>query len=550
MNLLRPTDRLAQLGPVHESELLHQVLAIPGTRLIEDGQMNQHLQLPRSTWSLDPVRAFCHASHVDPPGWWDRQNQDYSSPDLRSYQSDGVNWLIHMGGGLIGDMIGLGKTRLAAVAAQFLDAGHNSKAVVIIAPKFLRATWEAELQKIGALERPEDFHALTGTKLDLSKWSKTARYIFVHYDIVPVWWNWIWPLKPRVVIIDEAHYLKNGRTKRAQGVAAAVSLCPNRILLTGTPILNRVGEFWNLLDLAEGKWSFGTPKAFRIRYAGAYHDGFGLRDAPKPTNTDELQERLKFCYLRRTFDEVGLELPPLTRTVINVPLDEKARLTHAGFFANRPPKDLIDAILKRRASKATFELLAAIRKFTSRQKLQTTIERVRGHLDAGEDVLVFTWERAMAEKIAHDCTIDKGPARLVHGGVDSDVRDIQVAQFQAEGGCLVATLDALSVGVNLQRARIVVIHDLDWTPAKLLQAEGRVWRQGQTRPVVSEWIVVENSLDAFFVEHLVQKAGVIERALNDDQASTLADVLDDRVEDFEERFYDEVQRWREQRQGG
>lgn len=542
LELLRLSDRLVQVGPVEPSRVLQSILDVPGSRLIEDAIGGQHLQIPRSMWSLACVSSFCDEHCIDRPRW-DRGEPSVVGVGLREYQIDGVRWLLYAGGGILADSMGLGKTAMAAVAAEQLRS-DSSAPIVIIGPKFLKRTWHDELVRIGAIKHNHEFHALEGLSLDLTKWSNDAKYIFLHYDIVPVWWNWLWPLKPAATIVDEAHYLKNGRTKRARGVAQTVSMCPNRILLTGTPILNRVGEFWNLLDLAEGKWSFGTPKAFRRRYAGSTFNGYGYRDGLTPTNTEELRERTKLCYLRRTVDDVGLEVPPLTRSVITVPLDPDLRATHAGYYADVDPQQLVEAIVKRRASAQTLRLLGAIRKFTSRAKLRTTIARVKAHLEACEDVLVFCWERATADTINAAVEMFGGGApTAIHGGLSQDHRDALIARFQQDGGCLVATLASLSVGVNLQRARIVVIHDLDWTPAVLLQAEGRVWRQGQTRPVVSEWMVVENSLDSYLVEHLIQKGAIISAALEDTQAETLADILAPE-DNFQSRFAEQISTWR------
>lgn len=427
---------------------------------------------------------------------------------------------------------------------NFVKAGTRyARPIFILAPKYLRETWREELEKIGALEKPGDFAVVeTRSPHGLLKDGRTRaqalgaghRFYFAHYDIIEAWWGLLWPLKPCAVIMDEAHFLKNSRTRRAKGAALAASTSAKNILLTGTPLENRAGELWNLLNLAAGKWSFGGPLDFRRRYMGAVHTGFGHEDQG-PTNTEELQLRLETCYLRRTVNDVKLDLPPITRELIQVDLDEKQAAKYGDLFDGYAPAAVFEAIMRGALGKKVLTMLGKARKLTSAAKREATIAEAQSALDQGESVVVFTWERRVAEQIADKLEVPRAYRRTVmhgrqgvsaiHGGFSQTVRDIRIRTFQEHGGCLVATMASLGVGVNLQRARVVIMHDLDWTPSRMLQAEARVWRGGQTKNVISKWIVARGTLDALITKALLEKADLIAKLLDDHEPAQLEEVL-------------------------
>jgi hypothetical protein len=538
-------DDLMQVGPV--SALSRELTAIPGvgTRELDDGYL---VELPRNTWDLAPIRE-CFAVPASPP----TALLGPEANGLRDYQEAGVEFILRNEHVLLGDVMGVGKTVQAATAARIKQNRSHGSAkgpILILAPKFLRATWLAELERVGFVTDSEtQFCALSGRTLDPKKggFKKGADWYFCHYDVIETWWSYLWPMRPVAAIVDEAHFLKNSRTKRAKGVQLAAAACPMRILLTGTPILNRIGEMWNLLNLTTGKWSWGTPSRFRQRYAGATHDGWGLRDG-SPTHTDELQQRLQTCYLRRTLDDVQVELPAITRQLVEVDLDERAWKRYAECFDGRDPRSIVQAILDRRLSTETLGWLNAARKVTSKAKLEATSGELAAALDQGEDVVVFSWERDTAHRLVRG--VEDRPASAVTGAQNQDTRDSLIDSFVRHGGVLSATYGALGVGVNLQHARVVILHDLDWTPATMLQAEARVYRPGGGHcAIISKWMVARDTLDAFIARMVIDKAATIGAAIGDLQPSVLGETLADVAADSDVRLEaeDMIRRWQKWR---
>jgi SWI/SNF-related matrix-associated actin-dependent regulator 1 of chromatin subfamily A len=449
---------------------------------------------------------------------------------LRNYQQEGAEWLVANKGGVLGDEMGLGKTLTALAAAEAMRNAWDPKApVLIIGPKFTRDVW---LREIGATfaGAAETFFACEGRKptTELEQRLGRARWVFVHYEILDGWRAALTrPLYGRrmvVSIFDEAHWIKNPRSKRGKSALAVGPLAPARIVLSGTPIANRVTDLWPLLTIARGTGSFGTPFAFADRYTfhekGTYGwTSLGTRRMP------ELQARLDTCYLRRTLADVGTELPPRTREQLRVDSHgvmprELKRWT--GGNVELALERFRDALAQGNLGADTLAAMTLWRQWTSESKVPTTTHLAASLLGEGEHVVVFCWQRDMAELLCDTIrkALDEGvEARIIpiHGGYSQEIRDAEVRTFQ-EGStptCLVATIDSLKEGVTLHRARRVVMHDLHWVPATMLQAEARVHRLGQTRPTVSTWVIVRDSIDEVLAAHLVAKALVIDEALDD-----------------------------------
>lgn len=472
---------------------------------------------------------------------------------LRAYQTRAMQFLYDAQRVVLADAMGLGKTRTAALAAWAFRQTLGRGPILIIGPQHLRESWRQELVRIGLLSDGADSRWCALRTVDKSSelaeslWNKDARFYFCHYEILHAWWDRLYPLRPAASILDEAHLVKNWRTRRAQAVALACGATPMRIVLTGTPLLNRPQELYSLLSLATGKFTWGTPSEFLVRYCGGKKDKYGGVEhaAGLDTHQAELRARLDTCFVRRTIEDVGLDLPPLTREPILVEPEREELKQYASLFDGYDPRAILDALLDRRGSTQTFAMLDRARKLASGMKLRATLRECESALAAGEQVVVFTWLKAAAKYIAAESN-----ALCITGEMSQDARDGTLAGFieRAEARAptlLAATYGSLSVGVNLQCARIVLLHDLDWTPATLLQAEARAYRSGQTRPVLSKWMLAKGTLDEYLASILLAKADVIAKTLGDREPARLADVLGAvKPESAFERFFDDLERWR------
>lgn len=470
---------------------------------------------------------------------------------LRDYQEDGIAWLVDGGSGLLCDEPGVGKSLQAICAAESWMGARRDAHAIIIGPKFTRAVWRHELIAAGAIKDASDFFFAEGKKPDPEheERMRDCRYWFFHYDVLEPWRHIILrPLmceRPMVCLIDEAHWMRNPKSKRGQAARVVGTSIRHRIALTGTPILNTIDDMWALLTVVSGEGAWGTLFAFKKRYTNMLQGDHGWQSTGT-RNMDEFKARLQACFLRRTCDipAIRAQIPQLTRVThwvdaAGVAIDPELRK----FIG----KDRTLALVKLREhlersafGAETLAMLMAWRKWTSRAKLVHTSEYAASLALEGEHVVIFCWERATCERLAELISkaahaVEDGLVRVVtvHGGIDQDGRDALVAQFQAstKPQVLIATLDSLKEGVTLHRARYVIQHDIDYEFAKLLQSEARINRLGQKRRCTAVWVGVQNSADEIIIEHLVRKARDTADAIDDFRGNEALDELGLNVRD-------------------
>lgn len=432
---------------------------------------------------------------------------------LYPHQIEAVQRLVGGAGGFLCDSPGLGKTVSAGVSASQLANGDGP--VLILAPKFTRAVWRRELLALGLLAVEDDWFQIEHVDAtpDDFRALRRARWWFCHYDIAYAWaGRWVGGAlpRPRVAVIDEAHWLKQPQSRRAKAAHACVGTIPNRILLTGTPVANRPRELWSLLTLLDGPYSWGSHGAFRVRYCGASNDGYGLHDQ-EPTNVEELKQRMAGRYLRRTIADAGIWMPPLSRAPLHVECADPG--AHRVASADLPA--LLAALERGSFGDDTLRMMQKLMQGTSAAKVPATAEFVNGLVDQEESAVVFCHERKTCERLSK---LVEGSI-FIHGGYSQEERDELVAKFQdGHGTALFATYGALREGVTLHRARHVVLHDLSWVPSDILQGEARAYRLGQKRAVTSTWCLLSDSFDTLLAAHLVRKASAILASIDDASA--------------------------------
>jgi SWI/SNF-related matrix-associated actin-dependent regulator 1 of chromatin subfamily A len=529
-----------------EQQILESIDEIPGCRLND-----RSLDVPDSAVVVPEIQDFLHelgptayGDVVYTSGW----GEDRSEFSLYPHQQAGVDVVLNSPyrSMLLADDMGLGKTATAAVAAHryVTEYYQGYPKIIIIGPLFVRETWRQELLRLGLISKPEELCTIKTRNHDNVSWDREAIWTFVHYDVVSSWWSRLvndHRYKPAVCICDEAHWVKNGRTKRAKGTAAVVLSADMRILLTGTPMENRPSDLWNLLTMVTGARTWGHPLDFRVRYCGAYQTGYGFQDA-EPTHQAELKQRLASCYMRRTAKGEGLNLPDLTRSSRVVPLSRGVdRREHTQLLRQTPIDSIVRAIMEGQV-REVLPTITKLRQITSRGKLQHTCDVIADLQEQGESCVVFSWERGTAMAIA-----DAVKGDPVTGGQSNTVRENAVRNFQGSGGVLSATYGALREGVTLHTSRIVILHDLHWVLTHMLQAEKRIYRIGQKRACQSIWMLAENSIDMILAEVLLEKAKLTQEVLdiNEGQEAVeeinLAEVFDETS--FESRIAKLVDTW-------
>jgi superfamily II DNA or RNA helicase len=432
---------------------------------------------------------------------------------LYPYQRQGVQRMLAQGRLLLADDMGLGKTVQAIAACHALYRTGKVRRGFLIVPASLKAQWLREWKLFSNVPvrivegRPDERQ---GIYQETRTGFLIGNYALVRRDLEAIQ-EW----QADLIVLDEAQRIKNWATKTAGAVKSLRSAW--RLVLTGTPMENRLGELASILDWVddralEPKWRLAP--AHTLRADGVSGGVVGAQ------NLDTLRERLAPCMLRRTREEVLDQLPPRTDTVLPVELSEGQREAHDDL--NQPIAQL--AAIRERRPLTRAEFLRLMSLLTTQrivanglaqlqfQELWPTISQRRPSpavltglsspkLAAVRDlveqlvigqkrkVVVFSqWRRmlTLAHWVVSDLLGDAGLRAVFFTGRESQRRRTQnIVDFHDDPrACVLFATDAGGVGLNLQRAATCCVNlELPWNPAVLEQRIARIHRLGQTRPI-------------------------------------------------------------------
>lgn len=300
-----------------------------------------------------------------------------------------------------------------------------------------------------------------------------------------------------MVVVDEAHYIKNPQTQRARQVRALTERCERVLFLTGTVMENRLDEFRALLSYlqpallpAVGQWGV-LPGAEAFRHAVAP------------------------AYLRRNQSDVLSELPVMVHS------DEWQEFSPADEDAYRQAVADGNFQAMRRAAYAVPEKSAKLRRLG---------EIVAEAVASGEKVLVFSYFRDVLtvaqEAIAAEVPVLLGP---LSGRAGPDERQRIVDRFTTTSGpaVLLAQIQVGGIGLNLQAASVVVLCEPQVKPALEQQAVARAHRMGQTRRVRVHRLLTPDSVDQRLLRILARKQNLFDvYARRSDAAEAAPEALD------------------------
>jgi superfamily II DNA or RNA helicase len=444
---------------------------------------------------------------------------------LRPYQQDGLAWMQFLReygfGGILADDMGLGKTiqTLAHILAE-KDAGRLDAPALVVAPTSLMGNWQAEAARFApglrvlllhGKERAAQFDGIGAVDLVLTTYPLLAR------DELALRKH-----RYHLLILDEAQYIKNSRSKAAQ--AAGLIDARHRLCLTGTPVQNHLGELWSQFHfLMPGL--LGDEKAFNAGFRKPIEQGgdSGRRDL--------LARRVRPFMLRRTKDKVATELPPKTEIVLPVDFSAAQRDLYetVRVAMNRKVRDeidrkglarsqivILDALLKLRQVCCDPRLLkssGAAGASAGSAKLDTLMELLETLLSEGRKILIFSQFTSMLALIADALRGRRVDFVTLTG--DTVDRAAPIAAFQqGRIGVFLISLKAGGVGLNLTAADTVIHYDPWWNPASENQATDRAWRIGQEQPVFVYKLIARGTLEEK-IQEMQRRKGELASALLD-----------------------------------
>ncbi len=422
--------------------------------------------------------------------------------ELRHYQREGFEWLArlaHWGvGGCLADDMGLGKTiQSLAVILELANKGPS----LVIAPTSVSTNWQTEVQRfaptiklhfLGGREREKTVQSLG--KFDL---------LVTTYTLLQQESKLLSSLQWQAVILDEAQAIKNSATKRSQ--AAMALRARFKLITTGTPIENHLGELWNLFHfinpgLLGGLSHFNTNFAIPIERHGNREARLRLKKLIRP------------FLLRRIKSQVLEELPSRTEVTLNVEMSEEERLFYEALRQNaidilensREQKghnlQILTEITRLRQACCNVRLIEAGSPIES-SKLKVFAEVISELLGSNHKALVFSQFIGHLSIIREYLDKQKIHYQYLDGNTSAKQRKIRVDAFQAgEGKLFLISLKAGGLGLNLTAADYVLHMDPWWNPAIEDQASDRAYRIGQTRPVTIYRLVCKDTIEEKIVK--------------------------------------------------
>lgn len=391
---------------------------------------------------------------------------EHLTASLRGYQSFGARFALVQRKVIIGDEMGLGKTVEAlAVLAHLRSKGSHH--TVVVCPAAVVTNWVREVSSKSLLRA----HRVHGPDRQTAarNWIRNGGVAVTTFETLAWFEDHVTAVSDLgCVVVDEAHYVKNPDALRSQRTTRLLDSAERAILLTGTPLENRIDEFRNLVgylrpDLVVDATEL-TPRRFRKQVAPAY--------------------------LRRNQEDVLTELPELVEVEEWLPMSGDDSTAY---------RDAVAAGNFMRMRQAA--MLQGMRS----AKIQRLVEIVGEAEDNGRRVIVFSHFRGVLDQV-----VGALPGQVfgpLTGSVPAAARQAMVDQFSAagHGAVLVSQIVAGGVGLNIQAASVVVICEPQLKPTTEWQAIARARRMGQLESVQVHRLLSEEGVDQRILQILARK---------------------------------------------
>ncbi len=429
----------------------------------------------------------------------------YSKRPPLSHQKEAIQKLVENKKYILADDMGLGKTTSTIIAA--LESG--AKKVLIICPATLKINWKREI---------ENYSDRTIYIAEGKNFSTEHDFVIINYDILKNFHDskkkddsQILSANFDLVVIDEAHYIKNAQAQRTKLINDIVKRVDRLWLLTGTPMTSRPIDYYNLLSLVDSPVAKNWM-AYVIRYCSGYQFKVGARkvwNVMGSSNLEELRERTSNTITRRLKEDV-LDLPDKIITPVYLRLKSKDYEELMGEYFNWYEKNPDES----KSLTVQFTKLTKVRQVIANEKISQTIEIAENILEQGKKVIIFcNFTDSLNQIVEH---FGKSAVK-VDGSMTKHDRQYSVDQFQENEKIkvFVGNIKAAGVGLTLTAAEAVIMNDLSFLPSDHSQAEDRAYRFGQKNNVLVYYPIFENTIEGVIYDILNSKKQVIATVMGD-----------------------------------
>lgn len=453
---------------------------------------------------------------------------------MRSYQLDGLNWMIRLQengiNGILADEMGLGKTLQSISVIAYMREFRNITGPHLIVvplstlPNWCRefANWCPSIRILKFHGSKEDRDHIISNELQPGKTQEQRRWdvVLTTYEVINLEKNALTKIAWRYLIIDEAHRLKNEQSQFSQTIR--LINVQHRLLLTGTPLQNNLHELWSLLN-------FLLPDVFAS--SEQFDEWFDLDvedNEAKQRMITQLHKLLRPFMLRRLKIDVETSLPPKTETILFTGMSEMQKNLYRQILLRD-----IDTVNGggNGSQTAVLNIVMQLRKCCNHPYLfpgveDRSLDTLGDHLflncgkmalldkllvklkQRGHRVLIFSQMTRMLD-IMEDYFLSKGFLYCrIDGNTSYEEREDRINDYNRPNSdkfIFLLSTRAGGLGINLQTADTVIIYDSDWNPQADLQAQDRAHRIGQKKVVQVFRLVTDDTVEVKVVERAQQK---------------------------------------------
>ena len=487
----------------------------------------------------------------------DKRLDELLTVSLYPYQKEGIRFAFEKGRSIIADEMGLGKTIQAIGTAELLRKEGLAEQILIVCPTSLKYQWQREIERFAKNQDSSLDHPLTlvieGNPMKRKEqYASNVPYKIVSYNCmsndVKMWGS----LETEVLIMDEVQRLKNWKTQIS--MAARKVHSDYAVILSGTPLENRLEELYSVMEFADN-YCLGPYWQFKDNCIVMDEGGkvIGYK------NLNQVGETARQRLIRRTKKQVALQMPKRQDQNLFVPMTKEQRSLHDAykeevaklvlkwrrmhFLSEKDRQRLLQFLsMMRMACDSTYILDQKTRCDT---KVAETVNILQSIFDNGDEkVVIFSqWER-MTRLIAYELDKMGIGYEYLHGGVPSAKRRDLIVNFTDDPDSRVfLSTDAGSTGLNLQAGSVMINLDLPWNPAVLEQRIARIYRLGQERNVQVINLVAKDTIEEQMLDKLRFKTAMFEGVLdngedtiflgNETKFTAMMDTLGDVIEEEE-----------------
>ena len=431
---------------------------------------------------------------------------------LRPYQHRGFSWMYRNSrigfGSIIADDMGLGKTiQVIAILLKLKEEeaiDQKNKALVVV-PTGLLTNWKAEIEKFAPSISTHIFH---GGARDIKQFESDV--MLTTYGVLRTDAELMKKQKWQIMVIDEAQNIKNQDTVQSKAIKSIPSTI--RIAMSGTPVENRLTEFWSIMEFAN-KGYLGNIKTFKTNFADpiqVFNDEKAVTKFRKVTSPF-MMRRMK------TDKSIISDLPDKVEqnqfALLTKPQAALYEKTMQAALAEIEGLTGADGQSLFKRDGLVLQMIMALKQICNHPtnflkngnhdphlsgKTELIFELLDSIMEAGEKVLIFTQYKEMGLLLERFITERFGEKPMFyHGGCTVPQRQEMVERFQHNRAdkIFILSLKAAGTGLNLTAASHVIHYDLWWNPAVENQATDRAYRIGQKKNVMVHRFITKNTFE-------------------------------------------------------